>query len=210
MPCPAQPCPAPSSPACPASPSPAAQPGRGWALPVWYLLLRPLWASCSGRGTRGCPAPALREFLGSGSQGASSGCWGGRGPQVPRSLGAFSKELAKQKRGLKGGLNLSAQREGELGEGATLWHPPHTFVGGRAGSLLLDPVCHLPWQRPPPHQIFLGTQILPVPLGRGKKRPLLGESVLLIGIADPGWKHDLREEPFPCTLAINPVHQTWL
>lgn len=161
-------------------------------------------------GDQRLPSPCSPRILRLRKSGSQLWVLGGSGPQVPRSLGAFSKELAKQKRGLKGGLNLSAQREGELGEGATLWHPPHTFVGGRAGSLLLDPVCHLPWQRPPPHQIFLGTQILPVPLGRGKKRPLLGESVLLIGIADPGWKHDLREEPFPCTLAINPVRQTWL
>lgn len=73
-----------------------------------------------------------------------------------------------------------------------------------------------PIAKAPPHQIFLETQILPVPLGR-EKGPLLGESLLLIGLADLGWKHDLTMETwsrvrdhFPRTLAIHHVSQTWL
>lgn len=89
----------------------------------------------------------------------------------------------------------------------------HTPTLGGDGGVIHSgawPTLSPPIAKAPPHQFFLEPQILPVPLGRKKKGPLLGESLQLIGIADLGWKHDLCEEPVSCTLAINHVSQTWL
>ena len=70
---------------------------------------------------------------------------------------------------------------------------------------LLGQVCHLPWQRPPTSPDFSGDPNTSGALREGKKGPLLRECLLLIGIADPGWKCDLCKEHFPA-----PRHSTAL
>lgn len=125
--------------------------------------------------TRSCPFPALWEVLGSGSQGASSGCWGVRARHDLGAAGRSAKSSQNGREGLKVGmymdtvlgtdkdrrkcsLSFSAQREGELGRGSHPVFPfqrcrplcsgaaPHLGRGGGRFLPLLSQVCHFPWQ----------------------------------------------------------------
>lgn len=54
---------------------------------------------------------------------------------------------------------------------------------------------------------FLRTRILF--LGEDKKGPLIRQSLSLMDIADPVWKHNLCEEPFLYTLAVHLISHAW-